>query len=153
MPAVCICALYSPEGVPRLFDLVRVKDDCFRPVFYFALRDTLVADNLEQATRIAYGRKRNRVVTLSGQLIETSGQALQHLNYSTPGKLYWTCLCSHGFPATALEVFRPKLSDQGASLPGTSYVSITIQCRDMDCDLGGSAETRVVPYEMSATAA
>jgi len=35
----------------------------------------------------------------------------------------------------------------------TSYVSITIQCRDMDSDLGGSAETRVVPHEMSATAA
>ena len=66
---------------------------------------------------------------------------------------HWTCLCSHGFPATALQVFRPKLSDQNASLPGTSYVSITIQCRDMDSDLGGSAETGVVPHEMSATAA
>ena len=73
MSAVCVCALCSPEGVPRLFDLVRVKDECFRPVFYFALRDTLVADNLEQATRIAYGKTRHRVVTLTGQLIETSG--------------------------------------------------------------------------------
>jgi len=41
--SVCVC---SPEGVPRLFDLVKVKDACFLPVFYFALRDTLVADNL-----------------------------------------------------------------------------------------------------------
>jgi len=68
--SVCVC---SPEGVPRLFDLVKVKDACFLPVFYFALRDTLVADNLEQATRIAYGRTRYRVVTVAGQLIETSG--------------------------------------------------------------------------------
>jgi len=52
---------------------VKVKDACFLPVFYFALRDTLVADNLEQATRIAYGRTRYRVVTVAGQLIETSG--------------------------------------------------------------------------------
>ena len=63
----------SPEGVPRLFDLIRVKDKSFLPVFYFALRDTLVANDLEQATRIAYGRTRHRVVTLAGQLIETSG--------------------------------------------------------------------------------
>jgi len=62
-----------PEGVPRLFDLVRVKDDNLLPVFYFALRDTLVANDLEQATRIAYGKTRHRVVTLTGQLIETSG--------------------------------------------------------------------------------
>jgi len=70
---VVLCALCSPEGVRRLFDLVRVKDECFRPVFYFALRDTLVADNLGQAARIAYGKTRHRVVTLTGQLIETSG--------------------------------------------------------------------------------
>jgi len=71
---VCV-GTCSPEGVPRLFDLVKVKDDGFLPVFYFALRDTLVADNLEQATRIAYGKTRHRVVTLAGQLIETSGMS------------------------------------------------------------------------------
>jgi len=78
-----LCVPCSPEGVPRLFDLVRVKDECFRPVFYFALRDTLVADNLEQATRIAYGKTRHRVVTLTGQLIETSGRR--------PSLVYQTC--------------------------------------------------------------
>ncbi|XP_069672465.1 structural maintenance of chromosomes protein 4 [Periplaneta americana] len=62
-----------PEGVPRLFDLIRVEDERVRPAFYFALRDTLVANELEQATRIAYGRQRYRVVTLDGQLIELSG--------------------------------------------------------------------------------
>ncbi|KAF0884940.1 SMC4 protein, partial [Crocuta crocuta] len=42
--------------------------------FYFALRDTLVADNLDQATRVAYQKDRRwRVVTLQGQIIEQSG--------------------------------------------------------------------------------
>lgn len=40
--------------MPRLFDLVRVKDDQIRTAFYFALRNTLVADDLKQATNIAF---------------------------------------------------------------------------------------------------
>jgi len=42
--------------------------------FYYALRDTLVAENLEGASRLAYQpTRRNRVVTVGGQLIESSG--------------------------------------------------------------------------------
>ncbi|XP_052215756.1 structural maintenance of chromosomes protein 4-like [Dreissena polymorpha] len=63
----------TPEKVHRLFDLVRVKDAEIKNAFYFALRDTLVADDLDQATRIAYGAQRFRVVTLQGQLIDQSG--------------------------------------------------------------------------------
>ncbi|TFK70065.1 hypothetical protein BDN72DRAFT_839506 [Pluteus cervinus] len=63
----------TPENVPRLYDLIKPKDDRFAPAFYKAVRDTLVADDLEQANRIAFGAKRWRVVTLSGQLIDTSG--------------------------------------------------------------------------------
>ncbi|KAJ1525072.1 hypothetical protein ONE63_009916 [Megalurothrips usitatus] len=63
----------TPENVPRLFDLVRIRNDRYKVAFYFALRDTLVAENLEQATRIGYGRVRHRVVTLNGEVIETSG--------------------------------------------------------------------------------
>jgi hypothetical protein len=38
------------------------------------VRDTAVADDLDTASRIAYeGSQRRRVVTLAGQLIETSG--------------------------------------------------------------------------------
>ena len=63
-----------PENVPRLFDLVQVKDERVRTAFYFALRDTLVAENLEQARRIAFGGKeRYRVVTLTGDVIEMVG--------------------------------------------------------------------------------
>lgn len=63
----------TPENVPRLFDLVRSKDDKFRPAFYNVLQNTLVASDLESANRIAYGAKRWRVVTLDGQLIDKSG--------------------------------------------------------------------------------
>ncbi|CAG0883478.1 unnamed protein product [Darwinula stevensoni] len=66
-------SIKTPENVPRLFDLVQIKDDRFRPAFYFTLRDTLVAESLDQATRIAYGASRWRVVTLRGDLIEVSG--------------------------------------------------------------------------------
>jgi len=51
-----------------------VEDERVRPAFYFALRDTLVANDLDQATRIAYGQQRFRVVTLDGQLIELAGK-------------------------------------------------------------------------------
>ena len=63
----------TPEGVPRLFDLINSKEDIFRPAFYSVLQNTLVAKDLEQANRIAYGARRWRVVTLDGQLIDVSG--------------------------------------------------------------------------------
>lgn len=64
----------TPENVPRLFDLVHVKDDAVLPAFYFALRDTLVSNNLDQATRIGLqGSARYRVVTLKGELIDLAG--------------------------------------------------------------------------------
>jgi structural maintenance of chromosome 4 len=62
-----------PENVPRLFDLIKAKDEKFRPAFYHSLQNTLVATDLAQANRIAYGAKRWRVVTLDGQLIDKSG--------------------------------------------------------------------------------
>ncbi|KAL1777691.1 structural maintenance of chromosomes protein 4 [Sigmodon hispidus] len=66
--------IQTPENTPRLFDLVKVKNEEIRQAFYFALRDTLVADNLDQATRVAYQKdKKWRVVTLQGQIIEQSG--------------------------------------------------------------------------------
>uniref|UniRef100_A0A8C2FLC9 Structural maintenance of chromosomes protein 4 n=1 Tax=Cyprinus carpio TaxID=7962 RepID=A0A8C2FLC9_CYPCA len=67
-------SISTPESTPRLFDMVRVKDESVRPAFYFALRDTLVARDLEQATRVAFQKdKRWRVVTLQGQVIEQAG--------------------------------------------------------------------------------
>ncbi|KAA8913864.1 putative nuclear condensin complex subunit Smc4 [Sphaerosporella brunnea] len=63
----------TPENVPRLFDLIKPKSDKFKPAFYSVLGDTLVADDLNQARRIAYGKTRYRVVTLDGELIEKAG--------------------------------------------------------------------------------
>jgi structural maintenance of chromosome 4 len=68
-----ISPIETPEDVPRLFDLIKSKDEKFRPAFYHSLQNTLVAKDLAQANRIAYGAKRWRVVTLDGQLIDKSG--------------------------------------------------------------------------------
>ncbi|KAJ8030527.1 Structural maintenance of chromosomes protein 4 [Holothuria leucospilota] len=63
-----------PENVPRLYDLVQVREEKVRMAFYYGLGNTLVAKDLDQATRIALqGNVRHRVVTLQGQLIEQSG--------------------------------------------------------------------------------
>lgn len=73
-PARPLGAEGAPEGAPRLFDLITPSDARYAPAFYHAVHDTLVATDLEQASRIAYGSaKRHRVVTLQGQLIEASG--------------------------------------------------------------------------------
>ena len=49
----CFCfSSFSPENVSRLFDLVKVKDKKYLTAFYYALTDTLVANDLDQATRI-----------------------------------------------------------------------------------------------------
>ncbi|KAG8219263.1 SMCs flexible hinge [Butyriboletus roseoflavus] len=64
----------TPENVPRLYDLIKPKDSKFLPAFYKAVGNTLVANDLEQANRIAFGSStRWRVVTLAGQLIDSSG--------------------------------------------------------------------------------
>ncbi|KAI5474845.1 hypothetical protein MNV49_002349 [Pseudohyphozyma bogoriensis] len=67
--------IQTPESAPRLFDLITVKDTKFAPAFYQALRNTLVATDLDQGKRLAFGsgNQRWRVVTLDGQLIDVSG--------------------------------------------------------------------------------
>ncbi|XP_062181355.1 structural maintenance of chromosomes protein 4 [Phragmites australis] len=65
----------TPEGVPRLFDLVKVKDEKLKLAFVHALGNTVVANDLDQASRIAYSAAKEfrRVVTLDGELFEASG--------------------------------------------------------------------------------
>jgi len=66
--------IQTPEDVPRLFDLITPKDPRFAPAFFKGVGNTLVANDMEQANRIAFGGQRRwRVVTLAGQLIDTSG--------------------------------------------------------------------------------
>ena len=67
-------AVATPENVPRLFDLIKPREPRFAPAFFKGVSNTLVANDLEQANRIAFGQQRRwRVVTLTGQLIDTSG--------------------------------------------------------------------------------
>ncbi|KAJ5153073.1 Structural maintenance of chromosomes protein [Penicillium canariense] len=73
LPRRDMSTIYTPESVPRLFDLVKPKDPKFAPAFYSVIQNTLVAKDLDQANRIAYGARRWRVVTLDGQLIDVSG--------------------------------------------------------------------------------
>lgn len=65
----------TPEGVPRLFDLVKVKDEKLKLAFFHVLGNTVVANDLDQASRIAYtaAKEFRRVVTLGGELFEKSG--------------------------------------------------------------------------------
>eukprot|EP00747_Dinoflagellata_sp_TGD_P195072 gnl/TRDRNA2_/TRDRNA2_63218_c0_seq1.p1 gnl/TRDRNA2_/TRDRNA2_63218_c0~~gnl/TRDRNA2_/TRDRNA2_63218_c0_seq1.p1 ORF type:complete len:1377 (+),score=498.50 gnl/TRDRNA2_/TRDRNA2_63218_c0_seq1:64-4194(+) len=67
-------AVETPEKAPRLVDLVQPNKPEYKVAFFFALQHTLVAKNLEQATRLGMqGRTRWRVVTLDGKLVDTSG--------------------------------------------------------------------------------
>ncbi|KAH8392298.1 hypothetical protein KR215_005479, partial [Drosophila sulfurigaster] len=79
--------IQTPGNVPRLYDLVRVEDERVKTAFYMALRNTLVADDLEQGTRIAYGRERFRVVTLRGEIIEQTGTMSGGGNRPIRGKM------------------------------------------------------------------
>ena len=64
--------LKNPENVPRLIDLIKPAEERFAVAFYHSVRDTLVADDLDQASHLAW-RDAADVVTLQGQLFETSG--------------------------------------------------------------------------------
>ncbi|GAB2287864.1 Structural maintenance of chromosomes protein 4 [Dionaea muscipula] len=78
-----------PEGVPRLFDLVQVKDERMKLAFFELLRNTVVANDLDQASRIAYGPNREfkRVVTMDGALFEKSGTMSGGGNKPRGGKM------------------------------------------------------------------
>ena len=73
LPERDLSPIQTPENAPRLFDLVKPKLPRFAAAFYSVLHDTIVAKDLTQANRVAYGPKRWRVVTLEGGLIDKSG--------------------------------------------------------------------------------
>jgi len=80
----------TPQNVPRLFDLITCPAE-YKNAFYFALRDTLVAPDLETAMQVAYGRDRRwRVVTLAGEVIDRSGTSNKSLKkkQKTSSNLY-----------------------------------------------------------------
>lgn len=85
LPKNPIDKLQTPENVPRLFDLIKPKEPRFAPAFFKAVGNTLVAEDMTQANRIAYGQKRWRVVTLAGQLIDSSGTMSGGGNHASRG--------------------------------------------------------------------
>ncbi|KAL3941771.1 MAG: hypothetical protein SGBAC_003915 [Bacillariaceae sp.] len=67
-------AVETPENAPRLFELIVPSTFAVTPALYLAVGNSLVAPDLETASRWAYDySKRWRVVTLDGKLIETAG--------------------------------------------------------------------------------
>ena len=67
-------AVETPEGAPRLFDLISPRHPAVTPAIYLGVGNTLVAPDLDTATRWAFDfGKRWRVVTVDGKLIEGSG--------------------------------------------------------------------------------
>ncbi|GKY99335.1 hypothetical protein MPSEU_000888500 [Mayamaea pseudoterrestris] len=64
----------TPEGAPRLFDLITPLNFSVTPAIYKCVGNTLVAEDIQTASRWAYDfGKRWRVVTADGKLIESSG--------------------------------------------------------------------------------
>ncbi|PIA44296.1 hypothetical protein AQUCO_01700121v1 [Aquilegia coerulea] len=81
--------VHPPEGVPRLFDLVTAPCRQIKKAFFAALGNTVVAKDLDQATRISYGGNKEfgRVVTLDGALFEKSGTMSGGGNKPRGGKI------------------------------------------------------------------
>ncbi|CAI5760008.1 unnamed protein product [Candida verbasci] len=63
----------DPSRVKRLFDLITPTNEKFLPAFYSKMYNTLVAPDLNEAKRVAFGVKRWKVVTLDGKVVDTSG--------------------------------------------------------------------------------
>jgi structural maintenance of chromosome 4 len=102
---------------PRLFDLVRSKDPMYLPAFYFALRDTLVADDLDTATRIAYhGSRRYRVVTLDGAVIDVSGAMTGGGNKVNKGGMGQRAEDEPTMSAKDMELLEKQLAQQSDDL-------------------------------------
>ncbi|KIJ61386.1 hypothetical protein HYDPIDRAFT_70000, partial [Hydnomerulius pinastri MD-312] len=106
----------TPENVPRLFDLIKPKDPKFAPAFYKAVGNTLVASDLEQANRIAFGgAKRWRVVTLAGQLIDSSGTMSGGGNHVSRGGMS-SKLASEGVRPEVLRTYEVESEEAGRML-------------------------------------
>lgn len=54
------------------YELIKTEAK-FKKCFFYALKDCLIAENIEEANSIAFGKTRKRVVTFDGKLIEKSG--------------------------------------------------------------------------------
>ena len=106
----------TPENAPRLIDLIEVEDEELKTVFYHYLRDTLVAEDMSQAKRIAFGAKRYRVVTLSGEMIETSGAMAGGGREKLSGKMGTQIAEKRKSIGVNLEAMEKKVQEERARL-------------------------------------
>lgn len=77
----------DPSSIKRLFDLIQPSSSKFAPAFYSKVFNTLVAPNLNEAKKVAYGAKRWKVVTLDGKVVDTSGTMSGGGNYVSRGAM------------------------------------------------------------------
>ncbi|KAH7861220.1 hypothetical protein Vadar_023285 [Vaccinium darrowii] len=107
----------TPEGVPRLYDLIKVQDERMKLAFYAALGNTVVAQDIDQATRIAYGGNKDfrRVVTLDGALFERSGTMSGGGSKPRGGKM-GTAIRATSVSAVAIANAETELSEMVAKL-------------------------------------
>eukprot|EP00038_Savillea_parva_P009804 m.185960 g.185960 ORF g.185960 m.185960 type:complete len:1307 (+) comp16612_c0_seq1:91-4011(+) len=117
----------APAGTERLFDLVRVQKDDFRVAFYYALRNTLVAPDLDTATKVAYSKKGagGQVVTLEGQLISTSGTMAGGGNKAARGGMSATL--GDGMTPQEISKLEKSLEDDVASLGATRNRKLALE--------------------------
>lgn len=62
----------TPEGVPRLFDLIEVQDEKMKLAFFATIGNTLVAKDLDQVFSLLEirGKSRNKpLISLNGNLL------------------------------------------------------------------------------------
>ncbi|XP_077288755.1 structural maintenance of chromosomes 4-like protein gluon [Arctopsyche grandis] len=129
-----------PENAPRLFDLVRVSDDRIKPVFYYALHDTLVANDIDQASRISFHGKRHRVVTLGGEVFEVVGTISGGGNTVIRGKIGSKVQIDDSVDPAVLQAQErelvsvgEKLNDMRAQIPELEQKisSLTRECSEL----------------------
>ncbi|KAI5956447.1 SMC4 [Candida jiufengensis] len=63
----------DPSKIKRLFDLINPVNPKFAPAFYSKMFNTLVAPDLNEAKKVAYGARRCKCVTLDGKVIDVTG--------------------------------------------------------------------------------
>ncbi|EPS67536.1 condensin complex components subunit, partial [Genlisea aurea] len=102
----------TPENVPRLFDLIKVRDERMKLAFFATLVSTVVAKDIEQATRVAYGNGKEfwRVVTLDGALFEKSGTMAGGGNKPRGGKM-GTSIAAESVSGETMANAEKELSD------------------------------------------
>lgn len=117
----------------RLFDLIDINDPAYRNTFYFALRDTLVVDNIDDAQKVAFGSQtRYRVVTLKGEIIEQSGTMSGGGAYQAHGKMTVKTAANRNSSRPSVTIDPAKKAHLETSVKEVRLnVRLSIQCKDL----------------------